>query len=512
MRVNFKLFDIDGCAYHQYVQGRYRNEPHSQWLLASNQPLLQQIEEEVNENHYDKLILAYGTNRQDYFVDANNSYRGGSLAPALPLFQSYLSGKLTTDVVIEPFLMADIYGRAKERNGIVRPIQERNCAAGDSYKNILRAEYKHEDIEHAEWMFDDSKISLIYAQAHRVASLHPTDAEIVIDFYDDTNSILKAVSNFFSKHPELLPSNVRLNIKKYNGQSLPVQQKEIQGIGEVDRKYDWSVRFLSSKFYHFSSGANEDRNIGTAERLQEYHEQDHYRSPYHKMAMYVCEDEFNSDEFNLMRNKEIAKLQSNPDLTAAAYTTAEALYAEGLIPRQLIVERPSKPDLAAEALDTEGSISEQLIGEESHKPTLDQEAISVVTTANTNDAQNLQLIQKAFEKAVNNYQQWYKGEHLRGPNGFFSLLRHGEKGQNRAKELNAEIQKEDSFDSAIIKVNEFLSNSATRYHRHSLASFLLDELVKHDELGWSNISANPSNLYDQEMVKLKISSAHGMSM
>ncbi|CAM4483128.1 MAG: hypothetical protein LEGION0403_FIIPPAGN_02504 [Legionella sp.] len=254
-----------------------------------------------------------------------NAARGGSLAPALPLFQNYLSRKLTCDVVIEPFLMADIYGAAKTRHGVDRPIDQRNCAAGDSYKNILRAQYQqNKDIEHAEWVFDNNKVSLIYAQAHRVASLHPSETSIVIDFYDDSDGILKRVGNFFSSFPHLLPQNVQLNIKKYNGTSLPVLQKEIQGCGEVDSKYDWSVRFMSSRCYYYDSGASEDTNIDTAERLQEYHEQDHYRSRGHQMEMTVDSIDLNCNQFLKMRSEEISKLTSTPGLTTAAYTVDRA--------------------------------------------------------------------------------------------------------------------------------------------------------------------------------------------
>ncbi|CAM4483092.1 MAG: hypothetical protein LEGION0403_FIIPPAGN_02503 [Legionella sp.] len=43
MGIIVKLFDIDGCAYHLYNRGGYKDQPHEQWLLQSNQSLLQQI-------------------------------------------------------------------------------------------------------------------------------------------------------------------------------------------------------------------------------------------------------------------------------------------------------------------------------------------------------------------------------------------------------------------------------------------------------------------------------------
>ncbi|CAM4447989.1 MAG: hypothetical protein LEGION0403_FIIPPAGN_01215 [Legionella sp.] len=115
--------------------------------------------------------------------------------------------------------------------------------------------------------------------------------------------------------------------------------------------------------------------------------------------------------------------------------------------------------------------------------------------------QKLKLTQEALKRAVDNYQRWYQGETLRGPNGFFSWLRHGTTGQNRAKELNAAIHNDTSFTDAANRINDFLTTPSTRYHRHSLASFLLDELVQNDKLGWKSIVPNTSNIYDANEVK-----------
>lgn len=333
MGINLKLFDIDGCLYHE---GRGKGSCEN-WLIDINKPLLDDIEREFKEKGH-KLILAYGTNRQSYNTDIANAYRGGSLALALPLLECYFRKKLNTEVLIEPFLMADIYGKAKCASGFTqgdaRPIEERNLNAGDSYKNILRqnAAGKLGAIEHADWIFDHSKISLIYAQAHRVAHLNPNE-EIIIDFYDDTDKILGAVGNFFEKYPQMLPKNVTLNLKKYNGQELN-QLKSIIGAGSVDSQYDWSVRYLSSKFYHFGSSASEDKNISTAAALQTYHEDDHYRSTGHRLEMSVDIEgygAFSVDDFMRMRKDEISQLSNHPGLMAATYTTYDRLKEEGLI-------------------------------------------------------------------------------------------------------------------------------------------------------------------------------------
>ncbi|CAM2977739.1 Dot/Icm secretion system substrate [Legionella steigerwaltii] len=444
MKINLSLFDIDGSLYHKFTFGGYQNEPHNQWLLNSNEPLLKHIERNIQNNKYDRFILGYGTNRQDKRSDNSNWYRGGSMVPALPILQTYFAKKTNAEVLIEPFLMADIYGKPQKDplSKQNRSIEQRNLAAGDSYKKLL---CKNKSEEHSEWMFDHSKITLMYAHAHRVALLNPEAEEITIDFYDDSDDILNQVKSFFLKNQSLLPKKVRLNLFKYAGDN-PVLQHSIQGNGEIDTHYDWSVRFFSSRGYYFGSSASEDRNIKTATELKRYHEEDHYRSPGHEMEMDL--DELPAD-FKEIHEQQISTLQSDPMLLASAYITADAL------------EEPE-----------------------------------------------LKLIKIAVHDACNNYQRWYKKEtdyqNIRGPNGFFTWLRHSQSGQDRAMNLQNEIdQIIFSADDAKSKINNLLTHSSTRYHRHSFASFLLDELRKIDS--WKNFAPDESNHYNQVTVKSMLS-------
>jgi hypothetical protein len=112
---------------------------------------------------------------------------------------------------------------------------------------------------------------------------------------------------------------------------------------------------------------------------------------------------------------------------------------------------------------------------------------------------NIQLIQDSVDKAVTNYTDWYqhKKDH-RGPNGFFSWLRHGTFGQETAKTLKINIHKSTiEEEDAITQINTFLTGKNTRFEKHSLASFLLDELRLLKNLPWNGISPDTvSNRYD----------------
>lgn len=98
-------------------------------------------------------------------------------------------------------------------------------------------------------------------------------------------------------------------------------------------------------------------------------------------------------------------------------------------------------------------------------------------------------IKFAVVEAQQNYQNWYEKlqTNLRGANGFFTWFRHGRYGQQRAANLNKRILEAKTNDEAIQMINDFLLQKETRYHRHSFASFLLDELTKLPNSPWDHL-------------------------
>lgn len=110
-------------------------------------------------------------------------------------------------------------------------------------------------------------------------------------------------------------------------------------------------------------------------------------------------------------------------------------------------------------------------------------------------------IKAAVDAAQTNYAAWYEGLSHRGANGFFSWMRHGSYGQNRARMFNLEILRTTSDESAIALVKNLLTDSKTRYNRHSFASFLLDTLNTISDSPWSALSLAPaSGMYDKNRV------------
>lgn len=99
------------------------------------------------------------------------------------------------------------------------------------------------------------------------------------------------------------------------------------------------------------------------------------------------------------------------------------------------------------------------------------------------------------------YEEWYNKQiPHRGKNGFFSWARHGVTGQNRAKKLDKDVSIAQTEQDAIEQIHTFLTDDKTRYHRHSFASFLLDELRQIPESSWNKLSIDSTNHYDKKNV------------
>lgn len=320
-KINLKLYDIDGCLYHAYK--RHSDKTSHGWLIPENESFFAAQIEEINKEQYDKVVVAYGTNRQDAITNFSNSARGGSFTPALPVIQNYLASQLDCEVVLDPFLMADLYGDRE---------------AGESYKNILKNEYtKQKGEKHAEWVFDHSKVSLIYAHAWRVRQLHPTD-EIVIDFYDDTEGILNGLQEFFQDHPDWLPQNIILRISRYKGNSIERIGPDIKGTSEIDERYDWSVRYLAASYDYRKKSP-----ITTAEDLQKYKQQYNENQDDSKPTIHLSNRWNAFDAFNKFRETELPKLRTNATITQTAnYTTAQKLLKDKLIPKSFVKYKPKK--------------------------------------------------------------------------------------------------------------------------------------------------------------------------
>lgn len=97
----------------------------------------------------------------------------------------------------------------------------------------------------------------------------------------------------------------------------------------------------------------------------------------------------------------------------------------------------------------------------------------------TSDAASLKSLKTAVTSGIKNYLAWSNGDNSmrRHPHGFFTLLRHGQTGRDRAEKLRVDLSKAQTIEAANKVIDTFLKAPDTRYHNHSLSQFLLDELA-----------------------------------
>ncbi len=96
------------------------------------------------------------------------------------------------------------------------------------------------------------------------------------------------------------------------------------------------------------------------------------------------------------------------------------------------------------------------------------------------------LLNKTISDATTKYQEYYLyGINTLEPNGWFSWWRHGRYGQNKAEEVNEQVQNYDTIGSIMASMDELFANPYTQYDHHSYATYILrefDELLERHSL------------------------------
>ena len=235
MAIRILSFDFDGCLFNDtYNTTPYISEAkwpanlilkaESDLIVTSNQELIDYINAQNIEEQYTQVITLIGSNRQSFNIDFKNMLSNftGSCFSAIQQVSSALHAEF------DPFLLTDV---------------RHQFVSGTSYKQAMETLQKMRDLPvnqldrngHPDWLFDESKISIIYAQMHRIAKKNPNET-IVFDFYEDRKDILDGISRYFSAYPELIPGNITLNLNFYDGNDLETQHT-LQGTGEIDLAY-----------------------------------------------------------------------------------------------------------------------------------------------------------------------------------------------------------------------------------------------------------------------------------
>ncbi|KTC83040.1 hypothetical protein [Legionella cincinnatiensis] len=239
-------FDYDGCL----NPVRFAIDPDD--FLQINEDLQQLL---INKNrNYDKAYVLIGSNRQSFGTEQYNADENinGYAFENIPCFAKEIGAEFI------PFWMTDIYNGLKMGTAF-------ECATN---------EYTNKTVgSHASYLFDELKITLIYAQLQYIALANPND-EIHFEFYDDKATILNALSDFFKKNQQLIPSNITLKLKQYFGvnDNYRITEKgDISGTGIPNSNYQELLRKLGfailSRAEHENILLDTNNNPTTAEKV-----------------------------------------------------------------------------------------------------------------------------------------------------------------------------------------------------------------------------------------------------
>lgn len=226
-------FDFDGCIYQRSFLRRINSPyergekvgaylpPHNkdELLIEHNKELLGDIKKLQQTLTAERLITFIGSARQDHDIDSTGvEWYGLSCFKDIDVLTKHL------DAEHDALLLADIFG---------------NLPLGTSFTRATDSSYAG---EHASCLDDRSKLSILYAQMHHVATKNP-EATITFCFYDDNISILRGLYRFFATNPEAIPSNLTLNLHRYAFGKL-TQVEPIEGTGIIDKDYAGTLREL----------------------------------------------------------------------------------------------------------------------------------------------------------------------------------------------------------------------------------------------------------------------------
>ncbi len=231
-QISVQSLDFDGCLFNMNYIWQKGNKK----LIQNNELLLNEIVKKIQNDKADEVILMVGSNRQSQAIDLINFKPGkGTCFPEMEILRAEVQRRVNVPCRIDYYLLADTYG---------------NLPAGESFKKILSAQNdptRRALLQHAGWVFDDSKLTVLYAQMHRIAMRYP-ESDILYHFYDDREfDILAGLKRFFSQHSDLIPYNTTAFLYQYDGTATPELLSEIKGdeSGGIDCDYELSVKKIA---------------------------------------------------------------------------------------------------------------------------------------------------------------------------------------------------------------------------------------------------------------------------
>ncbi|MGQ3892297.1 hypothetical protein [Legionella sp. CNM-4043-24] len=234
-------FEFNGCLLTQSSKSN---------IIRDNKELLDGIRKA--STRYQSTTLFIGSYCQSIRDDRAHSRDYGSIYPFFLQLAEHLGAKA------DRFLLASLYNNLSDEeifDTALRRLNENHPGYDDS---------KLKGTPVFDWLYDDSKLSILYAQIHKFASEHPEDT-LHFSFYDHNVTVLEGLQTFFHSYPYLLPGSLTLQLVHYQGAvdetgkkiiPLITAYEPLTGTGTINREYHLAIKemagdcIVSSPYQH----------------------------------------------------------------------------------------------------------------------------------------------------------------------------------------------------------------------------------------------------------------------
>lgn len=223
-------FDADNCLFHAGYEPEWSEieSNNCEQVVTENKTLLDELK--AQNPYFKETIVLVGSLRQSVKIDEANARRNQteSFFVAIPKVAEYL------EATLDKFLTSDIHDK------------------GVNVGTAFELATKNPSAPQPTCFIDESKLSLLYAQTHKLATDYPNE-HILFEFYDDRGcgtwevevDILEKLQAYFTQHPEALPSNITLRLNHYDGGHV-TRFSEIQGAGFIDTNYPKTAKQIAN--------------------------------------------------------------------------------------------------------------------------------------------------------------------------------------------------------------------------------------------------------------------------
>lgn len=201
-------------------------------FLTANQPLIAHLEKHIEKNNAALNVLGVFSNRQSFDHDqlGQRLNTTGSIYQDIQYLLEALQLRFPNkNIAINPEIAADSYGDLKP---------------GTSFEKIIRKSTQKDFVQHASYIFDETKLSLVYMWTHSTVKdmYEVKDSGFVsLNMYDNEKRIHDALCSKLTMHANVLPKETETNLFFYDGNAIEKPLAVLAGKGEVDEYYSENI-------------------------------------------------------------------------------------------------------------------------------------------------------------------------------------------------------------------------------------------------------------------------------